>query len=349
LADLLLRQRRTPLVRAVRLCLQTTGSLGQRIAVGCSGGPDSTALLLSLCALAEPLGLSLCVAAVDHGLRPEGAAEAEAVRRLAASLGLFAEAIAVRVPAGASKMAMARQARYAALADFARRRGASLIAVGHNRDDQAESMLIRFLGGAGLAGLCGMSALAALPVEPGEISQTTADAPPRLLRPLLAVSRADIDAFLTPLRGAMSPLPFFDPSNESPDYLRSRLRGEALPVLRRLAPHLDAHMLALSRQLRADAECLHDLAKEALRNLPIESDAGGVVVAVPALAALPAAVRARVLRLLAEGRLGVSLSQRHVEALLSLCRSQAGTRRLHLASGLLAERRRGRLRLSRPA
>src|SRR6185295_1429713 len=152
---------RTPLVRAVRRSLVAAQLAGaEPLVVGCSGGPDSTALLLALCLLREPRRLH--VVAIDHGLRRESAAEAEAVRALAERLGAGAEIVAVKVGRGASRMALSREARYAALGEIARRIGARFVAVGHTRDDQAETVLMRLLGGAGLTGLSGMATVAEL-------------------------------------------------------------------------------------------------------------------------------------------------------------------------------------------
>jgi tRNA(Ile)-lysidine synthase len=315
---------------------------GGRILVGCSGGPDSTALLLALAALRESLGLVLKVVAVDHRLRPEASLEAEAVCALAQKLELPAEVAVVAVPAGASRMALARAVRYEALAAAARRFAAPWIAVGHTRDDQAETMLMRLLFGAGLTGLAGMAVVSALPV------QIPQGPPCRLVRPLLTVPRAEVESFLSPLRSVLDTphgtLPFQDPTNADPHYLRTRLRSEALPLLRELAPNLDEHLLKLSEQLRADAEHLNQEAQEALVAVGGRVSEGGLTLPLAALAALPRALRARVLRLAAGGALG----QRHVDALLGLCSSQAGRKALDLPGGLRVLRRRDTLLLLRP-
>lgn len=341
LENALAGQRRTPLVRAVRRSLHAAGAGGGRIVVGCSGGPDSTALVGALYSLADSLELALHVVAVDHQLRPAAATEAAAVCALAERLGLPAETVAITVPPGPSRMALARTARYQALAEAARRYGAAWIAVGHIRDDQSESMLIRWLGGAGLTGLSGMAPVAPLPTG------ATAKSPIFLLRPLLSQPRTAVESFLAPLRPLLAPLPFFDPSNADPRYLRSRLRREALPLLRQIAPHLDEHLLALSRQLRADAEYLDGAAEQALPGLLVEHGDGTLTLSAAAIASLPAALRARVLRLAARHHFAIDLGQRHVEALLDLCLCPVGRRSLDLPGGLHAERRRGMLHLVR--
>ncbi|MFO0576800.1 MAG: tRNA lysidine(34) synthetase TilS [Polyangia bacterium] len=311
-----------------------------RVLIACSGGPDSTALLLALWALREPLRLELTVACVDHQLRPESADEAAAVCQVAQRLGLPCERIAVEVPPGPSRAARARQVRYEALAQAAARTGCDALAVGHNRDDQSETVLMRWLGGSGLRGLVGMSACRPLRPGPG------CDEPPLLLvRPLLAVPRAAIDDLLALAREHVRPLPFQDPTNASPRYQRSRLRHQLLPLLRREQPRLDAHLSELSEQLRADAECLDELADAALRRLTLHKQVDGeplVTLPVRELQALPRALFARVVQRAAGGGLG----QAHLDALWRLCRTTHGSQSLELPQRR-AERRYDRLLLAR--
>src|SRR5207244_1072653 len=97
---------------------------GSGLLVGCSGGPDSTALLLALCALQGELDLALSAVYIDHGLRPEAPVEGQAVLELCAGLEVPAEVVRVEVPRGGSLLAAAREARYAALLCAAGRAGA---------------------------------------------------------------------------------------------------------------------------------------------------------------------------------------------------------------------------------
>ncbi|MEJ5198588.1 MAG: tRNA lysidine(34) synthetase TilS, partial [Anaerolineae bacterium] len=135
---------------------------GQAVVVGVSGGPDSLCLLHLLHALAGEMGLRLHVAHLHHGLRgAEADADAEFVAGFAAGLDLpctigRADVRALAADGGLSVEEAARQARYRFLADVARAVGAATIAVGHNADDQAETVLMHFLRGSGLSGLRGM-------------------------------------------------------------------------------------------------------------------------------------------------------------------------------------------------
>ncbi|MEN9936533.1 MAG: hypothetical protein RLZZ387_3112 [Chloroflexota bacterium] len=233
------------------------------LVVAVSGGPDSLALLHALCALRGELGLRLHAAHLDHTLRgAEAAAEAAFVAETAAAWGVPATVDAADVRALARERrenlhAAGRHARYALLARAAREAGAYAVATAHHADDQAETVLANLLRGAGPAGLSGM-----LPAtqwdgwDSGPGGQRTgatgspaesAAATPLLLRPLLAVNRADIEAYcaeqgLEPRR---------DPSNEDRRYRRTRIRADLLPILIEYNPRV---VEALGRTAAACAD-----------------------------------------------------------------------------------------------
>lgn len=202
-------------------------SAGEHILVACSGGPDSTALLHVLHRLRREVGVTLCVASIDHGLRPESAAEVDDVAALAATLGLPFYRRRIEVPReGASIQGRARELRYQALREIAEARGAVAIAVGHTQDDQAETVLARMLRGAGLRGLSGIEARRADGV----------------IRPLLDCRRSEVRAY-----AVEHGLPFVDdPSNHQRAFERVRIRHEVLPALLAEDPRLIEHIAALS-------------------------------------------------------------------------------------------------------
>jgi tRNA(Ile)-lysidine synthase len=186
---------------------------GETVLVAVSGGADSVALADLLHELIPVLRLSLHVAHVHHGLRPEAEADADSVGRLCERLAVpyHLERVAVRrEPPWEGLEAEARRARYAALLARARAVGAHRVATGHTADDQAETVLMRLLQGAGPRGLAGI-------------------APARgpLIRPLLETRRLEIERHLRQ-RG----LDWVeDPSNRDPRFLRNRIRHEILPFL----------------------------------------------------------------------------------------------------------------------
>ncbi|MBV8686319.1 MAG: tRNA lysidine(34) synthetase TilS [Alphaproteobacteria bacterium] len=204
------------------------------VGVAVSGGPDSLALLL-LAAAALPGRVR--AATVDHRLRAESAAEAAIAAGAARALLVPHRILPVEVArAGEGLQAAARAARYAALAGWADAQGAALVLTAHHADDQAETLLMRLLRGAGVAGLAGIRALAPLPV-PGAAA--------RLGRPLLGWRRSELEGIVRAagLEAAA------DPSNANEAYDRARLR-------RRLAalPWIEAPPLARSAAALAEAE-----------------------------------------------------------------------------------------------
>jgi len=211
------------------------------VVVGVSGGPDSLCLLHVLNRLRERYGIELHVAHLDHRIRgSESEEDAAFVARLAEEWGLPATVEACDVPrlARESKLASeeaARQARYSFLARVALTVGAKRIAVGHNADDQTETIVMHWLRGAGLAGLRGM-----LPrTELGKMRLEAAwpDHPPldlQLIRPLLQTPRAEIEAYCWE-HGLK---PRFDRSNLDTTYYRNRLRHELIPYLESYNPNI---------------------------------------------------------------------------------------------------------------
>jgi tRNA(Ile)-lysidine synthase len=207
---------------------------GTAVLVAVSGGPDSMALLSVLARLAPRAGLELLAHGIDHGLRPEAAAELDLAESFARSEGVPFDRSGVTVPRGGNLQARARTARWAELVRVARRRNAA-IATAHHAGDRAETLLMRLLRGAGLRGL------AVLP--PRTTAAGTDDV--IVVRPLLRAQRADILAHVR-----RSAVPFAtDPSNADPRFLRVRVRHEVLPLLAALDPGIVRHLEAIADEL----------------------------------------------------------------------------------------------------
>jgi tRNA(Ile)-lysidine synthase len=208
---------------------------GDGVAVAVSGGADSLALLHALRTLAGPRRWRLAVVTVDHGLRPGSAADAAFVADHAKALGLPARVctltpgdLARHRPAGPE--GAARAARYEALWPAADDLGCRWLATGHTLDDQAETVLLQLLRGAGPDGL------AAMAVRAG-----------RLLRPLLGVRRAETRACCAAAGLAWRE----DPTNAADEPLRNRVRRHLLPLLEELRPGA-TQALARTASLAAD-------------------------------------------------------------------------------------------------
>jgi tRNA(Ile)-lysidine synthase len=251
---------------------------GETVLVAVSGGADSVALLHVLRILAPELRLTLSVVHLDHGLRPDSALDAAFVESLARGWGLPVTVEHIVVSPGGSLEARARDARYAALRRQAARVGAHRVALGHTADDQAETVLMRILQGAGPRGLAGIP-----PVRDGYI------------RPLLDTRRSDIVAELRRAGLAWRE----DPTNRDPRFLRNRLRHDLLP---RLAAAVEPEIVpALTRLAGRARELVEALAAAAAAEVPAPSPESPqqIVLSRRRLAGLPPAVGVEVLRLAA--------------------------------------------------
>ena len=251
-----------------------------------SGGPDSTALLVLAARWAKRLkrGPKLLAITVDHGLRPEAVREAAAVARTARHLGVSHRTLRWRgrKPRNGLQEA-ARNARYALLAQAAKREGIAHIVTAHTLDDQAETVLFRMARGSGLLGLAGMAPVAPLPAQAGQGVF--------LIRPLLHIPKARLLATLKTAKIGYSE----DPTNLDPRFTRPRLRT-LMPALAQEG--LDARGLArLAMRLRR-AELTIAVAVDAARAAlapPPWRDHGPVVFETSRFAELPVEVALRLL------------------------------------------------------
>jgi tRNA(Ile)-lysidine synthase len=299
-------------------------SPGDRVLVAVSGGPDSVCLLAALHALSGELGLSLHVAHLDHMFRGrESADEALFVANLAERLGLPSTIESVDVAAlcqerGLSVQAGAREARYAFLSRAAEKIGASRIATGHTATDQAETVLLRLLRGAGSAGLAG------IPPIRGPF-----------IRPLIETTREQVLEHL-----AQSGFAFVtDPSNTKPLYTRNRIRLELLPVLRQFNPRIVEALAAEAALLKDESEAL-ELTVESAAQKVTEKQGDGFVVQREAFLALHPAIKRRLLRRLANaiahGPSGLSSVQ--VDEALQFMSAASTGRTMRLPAELAIER-----------
>ncbi len=324
---------------------------GMRLAVALSGGADSVALLRALVERREELGLVLHAAHLHHGLRGEEAdGDLEFCRALAARLDVrFHEA---RVDAAAAAKAdpqagkpsetieeAARRLRYLWFRELMSKGLLDAVVTAHTLDDQAETVLAKFLRGAWTEGLAG-------------ISPKLKYAEGCVLRPLLAVTRAEIEAYLRGLGQDWRE----DSSNRHVTFTRNRIRHELLPLLEGWNPRLREH-LAQMAQLARDEEAwwqaeLARLAPQLI--LPGRPARGGgraarldsgLAIEVPRLAALAPALQRRLLRHAAQ-QLGVALDFAATEAVRSLALGGRAGQRLALPQGLHAERTARELRFS---
>jgi len=220
-----------------------------RVLVAVSGGADSVCLLTVLHDMAPGLGLELTVAHLDHRLRgAESRRDAAFVEDLAERLGVVCirGSSDVRRRArskGLSLEMAAREARYDFLARSARAADANVVATAHTADDQAETVLLKLVRGAGAGGLSG-------------IARDTVLRGLRVVRPMLVVQRAEIEAFLRERKQAWRE----DVSNTDVSFLRNRIRHEVLPLLEsRLNPSLRRTLCRTADVLSEEEKWLEDV------------------------------------------------------------------------------------------
>lgn len=262
-----------------------------------SGGRDSMALLHLLSALAEEGCFRVAAAHFNHQLRPTADRDEEFVRSwcrendIPLEVGRGDAGAHARVR-GTGLEDAARQLRYRFLTETADRLGADWTATAHHREDNAETVLLHLLRGAGMQGLGGIA-----PVRG------------RLVRPLLDISRREIDRYT-----ARNALPYVeDESNRDSRFTRNRLRLEVLPLLEEIAPGCGARIAAAAEVLREENEHIQ---QEAEKLLPPVED-GAAVLPAPVLRGQDAALRRRLVRTMGR-RLGVELTRAQAEAVLAL-------------------------------
>lgn len=288
---------------------------GARVLAAVSGGADSVALALALARLAREGALDgtlVGIAHLNHGLRGADAdADAAFVEALAARLGVpsvagRADVAALARDAGESIEAAARRARYAFLEQAAAGLEATCIATGHTADDQAETLVLRLMRGAGLHGLSG--------IRPRNGN---------VIRPLLDASRADVESFLASIGETWRD----DASNADPGIPRNRVRHELMPVLRAMGgPAVTASLARTAALIADDAAELDGRAIETAARAVLQGEHPGIgpsLVVAELEAAGPALAR-RVIR----NVLGAAAPDRfhaleHVEAVRSLIRQGA--------------------------
>jgi tRNA(Ile)-lysidine synthase len=297
----------------IERALLAAGVSGRSLLVAVSGGLDSTVLAHLLAGLRERLGLELAIGHIDHGLRGEASDEdARAVEQLAGKLGV---AFAVeRVDPGAEReggssrarptaQEAARSLRRDALEGMRQRLGFDHIVTAHHADDQAETVLMRLLRGCG-------------PDSIGGIAEASRDG--IALRPLLDVSRADIETFARAQGLSWRD----DASNADPRYTRNRLRAEVLPGLQAdFNPRLLRAIGDLAEAQRRDTEWLDALVEDEAGRLVARETSGGLRILASGWEQRPEALARRLAKwLLLEAGAGRDITRVHLLRVLAFLR-----------------------------
>ena len=315
---------------------------GDRIVAGVSGGADSLCLLFLLLKYARRVPFRLCVVHVDHGIRRDAKEDARYVEELCAGEGIPFILRKADVPAFAkaekcSDEDAGRRIRYEAFREAAEGMGGAKIAVAHNSNDNAETMLFHLFRGSGLKGLCGIA-----PVREG------------VIRPILCLDRREAEAYLEE-RGIVWRT---DSTNDGDDYSRNRIRHHILPYAEsKLFPGAVERMLRTAEMLQETEAYLEQQTREALETCRTKTpwregffrrEPGEETLEVEAFLRLHPALRRRVLHMLLKGLspTGKDIGQVHVGDALGLFLQQ-GNRTVDLPFGIIVRRQYGRVVLER--
>ena len=314
----------------------------ETVVVAVSGGADSTALLLALHELrsANKLFVKLCVAHLDHKLRPSSAKDAKWVAELAEKLGYQCVVGRSKVAELASSNTdnleqAAREARYKFLERTAKRKSANYVLTGHTMDDQAETVLMRLMRGSAASGLGGMDLQRPL----GKNSSI------KLVRPLLWARRSDTETYCRLRKTEF----LRDEMNDDQKFARVKVRQQLLPLMQSFNNKIVEAISRTASQLREDAAVLLNdsdaLLKRAAVLDHVGDETGTVVLDVKVLASAPPALRRRALRQWISEARGNSrrLEMVHLLAVEKLLEGPAGGRVAELPGGLRVRRVRNRL------
>ena len=322
--------------RLVAASLRRAGlsGTGATVVVACSGGPDSTALLRSLHRLRFSHKLSLHVAHLNHDFRgAEADHDAAFVQLLADRSGLPCsidkeDPIAYQRSRGVSSFEQAaREMRYSFLYSVAAAVGASVVALGHTSDDQAETVLLHILRGAGMQGLRGMAEVSDWPWRYERRG-------PLMFRPLLDISKADTAAYCRELGQTYRE----DSGNYLWRFTRNRVRLDLMPRLARdYNPRVRDAMLRLSRIAGDDSDFLDSELDRHWDGIAIVGETG-VLLDAGELVGLHSALQRRAMRRAYSLAAGDSraLGENHLDAMLRLAQDRRGGRSLDLPRGISA-------------
>ncbi len=304
---------------------------GDHVIVAISGGPDSVALAAVLLELQRSFDLRLTLAHLHHGLRPTEADEdLEFVRALAETWEVplevgYARLLRRRKKTG-SLEETARERRYAFLERVRKKHGARRIALGHQANDVAETLLINLLRGSVLTGLSG------IPPEQGT-----------LIRPLIHCSRDQVLEYLENKNLVFR----IDSSNADLRFLRNRIRHQLMPQLSQYNPAIASTLLRTAQSFHELDRFLNDLARVTLTSMA-KSKRSVIEISIPKFKALPQALRTLVIREAIREQKGDlrRISQKHLIAVDTMALGPKPNVSLSLPGGLKAERSYQKLSLS---
>jgi len=301
---------------------------GDTVLAAVSGGPDSVFLLHALKNLKNKLKLKkIAVCNLDHGLRADESKEDSTfVKKLAAELGFefIHKTIDLKKIArkGISTEEAAREERYKFFQEAATKTGADVLATGHTLDDQAETILMRFIKGAALKGIVGIAPVK----EFGGL---------KVIRPLIELEKSEILSYLDDSGIGYR----IDRTNAEPIYFRNVVRSQILPFLEKYNPKLKRSLFNLAEHLREDFDFI-ERAKSSIKGNRSDPDATLVEIRLKDIAVQPGALQKEIFRDLMEDAGGEvkRLSFRHWKELEALIRQKSSGNSVDLPGGVRVTR-----------
>lgn len=298
-------------------------SKGDNIIAGVSGGLDSMALLMVLYDLKEDLDFNIIVCHVNHGVREEAVEDQEFVRNVASNLGLEFHTINVDMVSYGKEMGITaeeagRELRYGFFREIIRKVGHGKIAVAHNKNDQAETLLQRLMRGTGLHGLKGMDFK----------SQD-------IIRPILNISRGEIEEYLQ----ANNIEYVIDKTNLLPIYNRNKVRLELIPYIEEnFNPNIIETLWRTSQTANMDSTYLDEVSQENYNNIVKREDTYSIILNGDKFIKIHPSIQNRIIRLsilrLIQSIQG--LSQYHITSIVDMFIEQNTGKQIDLPNGLVA-------------
>jgi len=298
---------------------------GDKIIAALSGGADSVALLDVLCQLKDRYSLEIYAVHVHHGIRGDEAdADCDFCIKLCKKMGVELFIKQYDIPELAKELGMSeeeagRHARYEAFDEMCVLLGADKIAVAHNMNDDAETVIMRLCRGTGMKGLCGIS-----PVRDN------------IIRPLINVSREEIEGYLEERN-----IPFrTDSTNNEDDYTRNRIRHNILPVLESEVNKGSVINIAKTAEMLAEEDdFIESYANECYEKCLLSQGEEKIEMDAEKFSSLHSAVRKRVARIAFEKLAGrmKDVTQMHIDSIIDIFLGETG-RKFNLPYGIIAEK-----------